>query len=128
MTAKQLHILTLGAHAADQELSAGMVIAKYTRAGHKATILSLTPGEKGHPKLGAEEYAHQKVTEARECARLLGAESRVLSYGDAVLPVTEDIIFEVADIIRELKPDILITHWSESIHKDHRNGHRIALD
>ena len=128
MTDKQLHILALGAHAADQELSAGMVIAKYTGAGHRATILSLTPGEKGHPSLGAEAYARQKIAEAQECARLLGAESRVLSYGDATLPVTEEITFEVADIIRELKPDVLITHWSHSIHKDHRNAHRIALD
>ncbi len=128
MSTKQLHILTLGAHAADQELSAGMVIAKYTRAGHRATILSLTPGEKGHPKLGAAEYARQKNAEAERCAQLLGAESRVLPYGDAMLPVTEEITLEVADIIRELKPDILITHWTHSIHKDHRNAHRIALD
>lgn len=128
MSEKPLHILTLGAHAADQELSAGMVIAKATRAGHKATILSLTPGEKGHPRLGAEAYARQKIAEAEQCARLLGAESRVLSYGDATLPVTEEILLEVADLIRALKPDILITHWTNSIHKDHRNAHRIALD
>ncbi len=128
MSDKPLHILTLGGHAADQELSAGMIIAKYTRAGHRATILSLTPGEKGHPTLSAEDYARQKIAEAQICAKLLGAETRILPYGDATLPVTEEIILEVCDIIRELKPNILITHWKESIHKDHRNAHRIALD
>jgi LmbE family N-acetylglucosaminyl deacetylase len=125
---KKLHVLTLGAHAADQELSAGMVIAKYTRAGHRATILSLTPGEKGHPTLGAAEYASQKVAEAKRCAEGLGAESIVLPYGDATLEPTEAIRFEVADLIRELRPDILITHWQNSIHKDHRNAHVIAHD
>jgi LmbE family N-acetylglucosaminyl deacetylase len=106
-----------------------MVIAKYARAGHRVTILSLTPGEKGHPTLGAAEYAAQKVEEAKRCAELLGAaESIVLPYGDATLEVTEDIKFEVADIIRDLKPDVLITHWKDSIHKDHRNAHVIALD
>lgn len=105
-----------------------MILAKYTRAGHRATILSLTPGEKGHPKLSAETYAQQKVREAQRCAELLGAESRVLGYGDAMLPVTEEIILQVCDIIRELRPEILITHWSQSIHKDHRNAHRIAQD
>lgn len=128
MAEKQLHVLTLGAHAADQELSAGMIIAKYTRAGHRVTILSLTPGEKGHPVLGAEAYARQKIAEAEQCARLLGAETIVLPYGDATLEVTEAIKFEVADIIRDLKPDILITHWENSIHKDHRNAHVIAHD
>src|SRR5579884_848101 len=42
-----------GAHAADQELAAGMQIAQYARAGNHVTILSLTPGEKGHPRLSA---------------------------------------------------------------------------
>ncbi|HLV79786.1 MAG TPA: PIG-L family deacetylase [Chthonomonadaceae bacterium] len=128
MSEKPLHILTLGAHAADQELSAGMVIAKATRVGHQATILSLTPGEKGHPRLDAQTYARQKIAEAEQCARLLGAQSRLLAYGDVTLPVNEEIIFEVADIIRALKPDVLITHPVHSIHKDHRNAHRIALD
>lgn len=128
MPEPKLHVLTLGAHAADQELSAGMIIAKYARAGHRVTILSLTPGEKGHPRLGAAEYARQKIAEAAQCAKLLGAEAKVLGYGDAVLEETEEIKLEVADLIRELKPDILITHPSGSIHKDHRNAHKIAVD
>jgi len=123
-----MRILALGAHAADQELSAGMILAKYARAGHQVTILSLTAGEKGHPLLGPNEYRNQKVREAKECAQLLGAETRILDYRDAELPVNDEIVFEVCDIIRELKPDLLITHWERSIHKDHRNAHRIALD
>lgn len=47
--AKQHHILAIGGHAGDMDLTAGAVIAKYTQAGHKATFLHLTPGEKGHP-------------------------------------------------------------------------------
>jgi LmbE family N-acetylglucosaminyl deacetylase len=125
---KKLHVLALGAHAADQELSAGMVLAKYVQAGHRVTILSLTPGEKGHPTLSADDYAAQKRREAEECAAILGAETVILSYGDATLEVTEAIKFEVADLIREWKPDVLITHWKNSIHKDHRNAHTIALD
>lgn len=105
-----------------------MILAKYAQAGHRVTILSLTPGEKGHPTLGAAEYAAQKIEEARRCAEILGAESIVLPYGDATLEVTEAIKFEVADIMRDLKPDVLITHWEKSIHKDHRNAHTIALD
>ena len=61
-----MRILALGAHAADQELSAGMILAKYARAGHQVTILSLTAGEKGHPLLGPNEYRNQKVREAKE--------------------------------------------------------------
>lgn len=125
---EQRRMLTIGAHAADQELAAGMQIAQYTGAGNHATILSLTPGEKGHPRLGPEEYARQKVAEAKQCAELLGAESIVLSYGDALLQPTQELAMEVAHIIRDLRPDVVITHWSHSIHNDHRHAHTIAMD
>lgn len=128
MAERELRILTIGAHAADQELAAGMIVAKYTRQGHRAFILSLTPGEKGHPTLTAEEYAGQKRREAAECCRKLGAEAIILGYRDAELPYSDEVALEVCDIIRDVRPDVVITHWEQSIHKDHRRAHRIAMD
>jgi LmbE family N-acetylglucosaminyl deacetylase len=121
-------VLTIGAHAADQELAAGMQIAKYAHAGYDVTILSLTPGEKGHPTLSAEAYAEQKIREAQACAAILGARTIVLGHEDALLQATQPIALEVADIIREVRPEIVITHWENSIHSDHRNAHIIARD
>ncbi|MDF2719993.1 MAG: LmbE family protein [Paenibacillus sp.] len=122
------HILAISAHAGDQELTAGATIAKYTQEGHKATFLHLTPGEKGHPRLTPDEYAKQKIEESYKAAEILGADVRYLSYKDAEIPVNDEIKYEVADIIRELKPDIIITHWKNSIHKDHANTHKIVED
>ncbi len=128
MDNKSMTILALGAHIADQELAAGMILAKYAREGHRVVILNLTAGEKGHPILGSEDYRSQKIREGEECASILGVETRVLGYRDAELPVNDDVIFEVCDIIRELRPKVLITHWENSMHKDHMNAHKIALD
>jgi len=122
------HILTVGAHAGDQELTAGAVLAKYVMEGHKVTLLHLTPGEKGHPTLSAEDYAKQKIEEAHRFADIIGASIRFLDYKDGELPADEKVKYEVADIIRELKPDIVITHWSGSMHKDHENTHYIVKD
>ncbi len=123
-----MHILTIGAHAADQELAAGMILAKCARAGHRVTIFSLTPGEKGHPTLSTAAYAEQKRREAAECARKLGAETIIWDYRDAELPYNEEICLQVCDVIREQQPDVIITHWEHSIHRDHRQAHRIAMD
>ncbi|WNQ11994.1 PIG-L family deacetylase [Paenibacillus aurantius] len=128
MTTEKKHILAISAHAGDQELTAGGVIAKYTMEGHKATFLHLTPGEKGHPRLTPEEYKKQKVEEAYKAADILGADVRFFDYKDAELPVNEEIKYQVADVIREVKPDIIITHWKNSIHKDHANTHQIVQD
>ncbi len=126
--AKPLKLLAIGAHAADQELAAGLLIAKYTRAGHEATLLSLTPGERGHARLSAEEYAGQKRREAAACCEKLGADTVILDYQDAELPYNDEVTFKVCDIIRERKPDIVVTHWQSSIHRDHRHAHKVAMD
>ena len=115
------HILAIGGHAGDMDLTAGAALAKYIAQGHTATLLHLTPGEKGHPRKTPEEYAEQKIAEAEEFARIIGAKVRFLDYKDAELPVNDAVKLEVADIIREEKPDIIITHWHGSIHRDHRN-------
>ena len=128
MPNEKMHILAISAHAGDQELAAGAVITKYTLAGHKATYLHLTPGEKGHPRLSPDEYRKQKIEEAHKYAEITKADVRFLDYKDAELPVNEEIKFQVADIIRELKPDIIITHWKHSMHKDHANTHLIVQD
>ncbi|MCL6625098.1 MAG: PIG-L family deacetylase [Alicyclobacillus shizuokensis] len=125
---KQQHILAIGGHAGDMDLTAGAVIAKYTQAGHKATFLHLTPGEKGHPRLSPEDYAKQKIEEAHRFAEIVGADVRFLAYKDAELPVNDEIKYEVCDIIREVKPTLIITHWKGSIHKDHENTHWIVQD
>lgn len=118
-----MHILCVGAHAADMEFTAGAVILKYTRAGHSATFLHSTPGEKGHPRLDPDTYARQKIAEAEAVDAGLGAKARFLPYRDAELLVGEDVALAVADAIREEMPDIVITHPPRSIHDDHANTH-----
>lgn len=125
---KKHHILAIGGHAGDLDLTAGAVIAKYTQAGHKATFLHLTPGEKGHPTLSPEEYGRQKIEEAKQFADIVGADVRFLDYKDAELPLNEEVKYQVADVIREVKPDIILTHWKGSIHKDHEYTHWIVQD
>lgn len=128
VTEHKTHILAIGGHAGDMDLTAGAVIAKYTQEGHRATFLHLTPGEKGHPRLTPVEYGKQKIEEARRFAEIVGADVRFMSYKDAELPVNDEVKYQVADIIREIKPDMIITHWKGSIHKDHSNTYDIVND
>lgn len=128
MSEKQQTILAIGGHAGDMDLTVGAVIAKYVQAGHKATLLHLTPGEKGHPRLSPDEYAKQKIDEAHQFADIVGADVKFLAYKDAELPLNDDVKYQVADVIREVRPDIIVTHWRGSIHKDHENTYWIVQD
>lgn len=124
-----LRILAIGGHIGDMELTAGMALAKHALEGADIVTLALTAGEKGAPK-GREiaDYRKQKIEEAKAFAKLLNGESMVLDYPDGLLPDNDEVRMEVCDAIRKVKPDILITHYKSSMHKDHNNTHKIVND
>lgn len=125
---KEQHIMVVGGHCLDAEVMAGGIVAKYTKHGHKASIVHATPGEKGHKTMSPEDYAKQKIEEAKRAAAVLGAEAYFLPYKDAELPVDDEAKYALADLIRQLKPTVILTHWKESIHKDHTNTALIVED
>ncbi len=123
------HILAIGAHVGDAEITAGLIVAKYTAAGHRATMLHLTGGERGNPKMDAMEYREQRVREAEAAAKRLGAEQcLVLEHRDGELHTDQDTIWQMCDLVRELRPDIVLTHWRGSFHRDHRNAYTVTME
>jgi len=114
-------IMVVGAHAADAEIMAGATVLKHVDAGWRGVLVHMTPGEKGHRTLSPEDYARIKEEEARNAARILGAECVMLPFKDGELPVSVDAQWAIADTIRQYRPTVLLTHWQGSLHRDHRN-------
>ena len=122
-------IMAIGAHIGDMELTVGGVLASMALEGHKIITVALTSGEKGNPKdMDVETYRKQKQKEAKAFADMLNGVAIVLPYDDGTLQNNDQIKFEVADLIRAYKPDLLITHWKNSMHKDHETTHFIVKD
>ena len=124
----QRTILAVGAHAGDVELTIGALLVKQHRLGDRVVILHLTLGEGGNPRLASARYADQKRREAVEAAAALGAEVMFGPYRDGELPDDDAARRYVADVIRSVKPTFVITHWRESMHKDHAAASRIVTD
>lgn len=122
-------ILAIGAHIGDAELTAGALLATCAVQGGRAVTLALTAGEKGAPA-GADvaQYRRSKIREAQAFAAELGGEAIVLDYADGLLPDNDEVRFAVCDVIRRVKPDIIVTHYKNSMHKDHMACHRIVVD
>jgi LmbE family N-acetylglucosaminyl deacetylase len=121
-------VLAIGAHAGDMEITAGAVLARHARAGDRVVLLHLTLGEGGNPKMSREDYAAQKRREALEAAQVLGAEAVFAPYKDAEIPRGEEPARFVAGIIAKHKPTWVVTHWKNSIHRDHSQTHTIVND
>ena len=118
-----MKILAIGGHICDMEFACGAVLAKHARMGDEVHLLSTTVGEKGCGSLPlVEAYRQQKIEEGLKCAKKLGAVSSTwLDYPDAELPCDRKVQLEIADEIRRIKPNIVITHWNKASHTDHHN-------
>jgi LmbE family N-acetylglucosaminyl deacetylase len=129
MNDQKLTILAIGGHVGDMELTAGGVLASHSLKGDRIVTLALTAGERGVPAgRNVAEYREQKVREAAVFAEMLGGESIVFDYPDGELPDTDEVRLQVCDVIRKVRPNVLITHHKNSMHKDHMTTHRIVND
>ena len=127
-TAPRRTILAIGAHAGDMEITAGALLAKQAKAGDRVVLLHLTLGEGGNPRLSPEQYGQQKRREATAAAKAINAEVLFGPYKDGELPNSEEARRYVADAIRQVKPTHLLTHWKNSLHKDHSVASSVVTD
>jgi LmbE family N-acetylglucosaminyl deacetylase len=129
MSEEKLTILAIGGHVGDMELTAGGVLASHSLKGDRIVTLALTAGERGVPAgRDVMQYREQKVNEAEAFAEMLGGEAIVFDIPDGELPDNEEMRFKVCDVIRQVRPNVIITHFKNSMHKDHITTHRIVND
>jgi N-acetylglucosamine malate deacetylase 1 len=121
-------ILAIGAHAGDMEVSCGAVLALHVSRGDRVVLYHLTLGEGGNPALSPAAYGAQKKREAEAIARTMGAEVLFGPYKDGEIPDNEEARRLVADMIRQVAPTHIVTHWRKSIHPDHAKTHAIVND
>ncbi|MYC94417.1 MAG: hypothetical protein F4X14_05545 [Caldilineaceae bacterium SB0661_bin_32] len=128
---ESLRILSVGAHPADIFDQSGGTMAHHAARGDYVGCVVLTHGARVHDKVISDEMHHAaevpsadelnalmsersdvKAEEARKACNLLGVED-VYFFGadDAVLLVTDEAVRRLARLFRQLKPDIVLTHF-----------------
>ena len=109
--------MVIGAHSADFVWRAGGAIAVATATGRTAHVLALSYGERGEsgelwkdPAQTIERVKEIRHAESERAAAVLGARFDCLDLGDYPLEVDREALGRIADVIRELAPDVLVTH------------------
>jgi N-acetylglucosamine malate deacetylase 1 len=122
-------IMAIAAHPGDAFFTMAATLAQQVELGGGGVMLSLSLGEKGAPKdVPVQRYGEMQRVATEKASHQLGLEAIFLSYPDAKIPFNEESAFEVCDAIREHKPEVVLTHWSGSWHKDHQNCHLLVRD
>jgi LmbE family N-acetylglucosaminyl deacetylase len=127
---RPLRLLCVGGHPADTFDSAGGTLAHHVRNGDQVTVVALTAGTRIHDVVISDtlrfedtipdadalaalmaERAEVKADEVRRACAMLGiTDVRFFGYDDAVLTLREELILRMASLIREIRPDVIVTH------------------
>jgi LmbE family N-acetylglucosaminyl deacetylase len=121
-------IMAIAAHPGDALFTMGATVAQHIQKGGSGVFLNLSLGERGHPIIPPLEYGEMQRAATEQAAQMLGAEAEFLTYPDAEIPMSEQASLAVCDVIRQHRPDIIVTHWNGSWHKDHRNTFLVVRD
>jgi LmbE family N-acetylglucosaminyl deacetylase len=118
-------LLAFGAHPDDIEFGCGGVIAKESRAGRPAHLVTCSRGEaatRGTPE--------ERTAEAQQSAALLGATLEFVELdGDARLEVRAAHAMKIAAVIRRKRPGIVMAPTLEpNQHPDHWRLGRLVQD
>ena len=110
-------LLVVGAHAADFVWRAAGIIAVVTKHGGRASVVALTYGERGEsgelwkdPNQTVENVKRIRHEEATRAAEILGATFQCFDLGDYPLQIDAQVLERLTKLIRELAPDVIITH------------------
>ena len=126
--------LVITAHPDDAEFMAGGTIAKLVDLGLEVTLAVATSGDKGTRdiNLRPQELAAIREAEQRAAARVLGLHRVIfMGYPDGFLIEGHELRGHVVKLIRQLRPDIIVT-WDgfrpSFNHTDHRAVGRVVRD
>ncbi len=128
-----MRIAAFIAHPDYAALFFGGTLVKHARRGDEAFVVAMSPGEVGaafkHPDKSLDELAAIKTRELEATARVQGVkEARVLRFPDTRIANTPELRTAIIDLIREFKPDIVITHWPQDGHPDIRETAQAVID
>src|SRR5579863_7638516 len=104
-----MRIVTMHAHPDDAEILAGGTLALLSQRGHEVVIVSLSAGDCGSTTHGCEETARIRKAEATEAAAVIGATYRWGGFRDLAIFNDDRSRRMVTGLIRELRPDIVLT-------------------
>lgn len=113
------HILSIHAHPDDAEILAGGTLALLAKAGHRVTIVSMTPGDCGSMEWGPEETAAIRRVEAANAAALIGAGYLCAEFRDLAIFNDDSSRRRVTELIRQVQPTIILTSSPTDYHCDH---------
>lgn len=124
-----MRILAVSAHPDDLEIACAGTLARYVREGHDVTMCNVASGNRGSFEHSSEEIGAIRLEEAQRAAKIIGAQHLTANIPDTEVdsqnPAHRRLL---VDIIRQVNPDVVLTHPDNDYMTDHIETSRLVED
>ena len=120
-------VLAIAAHPDDIEFVMAGTLLMLQRAGWEAHYFNLASGNCGSIQLNGPTARRTRRAEARKAADILGAKFHPSITDDLEIFYDLRLLRQVAAVVREVQPRIVLTHSPLDYMEDHTNASRLAV-
>lgn len=126
------NILIFAAHQDDETIGCGASIRKWANCGHNVEVAFVTNGATGidhNDKYTSATIINVRQEESLEAAKILGI-NKIYNFnvGCQQVEYSKELFHNIITLLRERKPDLVITHSELDKHGDHRNTSKIVKE
>ena len=124
-----MRVLAVGAHPDDLEILCGGTLARFAQEGHEVVMCHASRGDRGSFVHTSEEISGIRSEEARRAAEICGAEATTLGQSDGDVNAADPEQRRlVIDLVRETRPELIITHHPGDYMGDHNETSKLVFD
>ena len=125
-----MRVLAMGCHPDDVECACGGTVRKYVEQGAEVYTGHVANGCQGHVVIEPGPLAQIRAAEAEAAGKKLGVKEVFnLDVDDLTVAVHDTAVMDaMADIVRYVRPDVIITHNPQDYMRDHEQASKIVTN
>jgi LmbE family N-acetylglucosaminyl deacetylase len=119
--------IAIAAHPDDIEFMMAGTLLLLKNRGYEIHYLNLATGNLGTTEVDGETIKQTRLKEATQSAAFMGAHFHAPFCDDLEIFYEEKTLRQLAAIVREVRPSVVLTHSPEDYMEDHINTCRLAV-
>lgn len=120
-------VMAIACHPDDIEFMMAGTLLQLQKTGYEVHYLNVANGSLGSDQLKHDEIVAMRRSEAMHSARLAGFIYHESLFDDLEVYYNYDAIGKVLGVLREVQPEVLLTHGPYDYMEDHVNTGRLAV-
>ena len=119
--------IAIGCHPDDIEFMMAGTLVRLKEAGWEIHYLNVANGALGCDRLPADEISRIRRDESIAAARKIGAVYHESMAQDLAIFYEKELLAKVSAMVREVEPEVVLTHYPFDYMEDHSNVCRLAV-